>query len=85
VSGLQEKILGQRAQKQDKKRRHKLTEIIKPDFNYSLIQGSDSDVEFLKGKEQAIKSRTAQTVIENGRDLLEAKQRVGHGIRGSRH
>lgn len=30
-------------------------------------------------KESAIKSRTAQTIIENGRDLLEAKARVGHG------
>jgi len=31
------------------------------------------------GKEQLIKGRTAQTVVENGRDLLEAKARVGHG------
>ena len=48
-------------------------------FDYSIIDCNDADKEFLKGKEQSIKTRTAQTVIENGRDLLEAKARVGHG------
>jgi hypothetical protein len=46
-------------------------------FDYSVIDEKDRD--FLRGKEQAIKGRTTQTIIENGRDLLEAKTRVGHG------
>lgn len=30
-------------------------------------------------KETAIKARTAQTIIENGRDLMEVKERLEHG------
>ncbi|MEI6313970.1 MAG: DUF3102 domain-containing protein [Syntrophus sp. (in: bacteria)] len=45
-------------------------------FDYSLIEEHDRD--FLIGKEVSIKQRTSQTIIENGRDLLEAKARVGH-------
>ncbi len=56
-----------------------MAELQTKDFNYSLMECTDADREFLKGKEQSIKSRTTQTVIENGRDLLEAKARVGHG------
>ena len=56
-----------------------MSEITQTQFDYSMIQGPEADREFLRGKESAIKSRTAQTIIENGRDLLEAKQRVGHG------
>jgi hypothetical protein len=55
----------------------KLTEIIETNFDYHVIPEADRD--FLRGKEQSIKQRTAQTIIENGRDLLEAKARVGHG------
>lgn len=54
-----------------------MTEIIETNFDYHVIPEADRD--FLRGKEQAIKQRTAQTIIENGRDLLEAKARVGHG------
>ena len=55
------------------------TEIQTTLFNYDILDCKDADRVFLKGKEEVIKSRTAQTVIENGRDLLEAKERVGHG------
>jgi predicted nucleic acid-binding Zn-ribbon protein len=46
-------------------------------FDYSVIDEKDRD--FLRGKEQAIKGRTAQTIIENGHDLQDAQDRVGHG------
>ena len=46
-------------------------------FDYSIIDERDRD--FLRGKEAAIKQRAAQAVVEIGRDLLEAKARVGHG------
>jgi len=46
-------------------------------FDYDVIDEQHRD--FLRFKERSIKSRTAQTIIENGRDLLEAKGRVGHG------
>lgn len=46
-------------------------------FDYSLVEEQDGD--FLRGKEIAIKQRTSHAIIENGRDLLEAKARVGHG------
>ena len=35
--------------------------------------------EFVKGKELSIKARTSQTIWENGRDLLEVKERLEHG------
>ncbi len=47
-------------------------------FDYSVIDEKDRD--FLRGKEAAIKQRAAQAIIEIGRDLLEAKARVGHGM-----
>jgi DNA repair exonuclease SbcCD ATPase subunit len=47
------------------------------EFDYSLIDENDRD--FLRGKEAAIKQRAAQAIVESGRDLLEAKARVGHG------
>jgi hypothetical protein len=54
-----------------------MNELIQKAFDYSVIDEKDRD--FLRGKEQAIKGRTAQTIIENGRDLHEAKDRVNHG------
>jgi hypothetical protein len=35
--------------------------------------------EFVKSKELSIKARTSQTIWENGRDLLEVKERLEHG------
>jgi len=35
--------------------------------------------EFIKAKEFSIKARTSQTIWENGRDLLEVKERLEHG------
>ncbi len=48
-------------------------------FDYSTLNLNIQDVEFLKSKELSIKVRTSQTIFENGRDLLEAKEKVGHG------
>lgn len=36
--------------------------------------------EFVKAKESSIKARTSQTIWENGRDLLEVKGRLEHGL-----
>jgi len=50
-------------------------------FDYS--EYSVETTEILEGIEQAVKSRTAQTVIDNGRDLIRAKKHLkavyGHG------
>lgn len=53
------------------------TEIIP--FDYKSLGLPVHDTEFLKSKELSIKVRTSQTIFENGRDLLEAKEKVGHG------
>jgi len=46
-------------------------------FDYSIL--SVETQEFIKAKELAIKARTSQTIWENGRDLLEVKERLEHG------
>jgi DNA repair exonuclease SbcCD ATPase subunit len=48
-------------------------------FDYASLRVSSSDVEFLKGKAFSINARTANTIIENGKDFIEAKERVGSG------
>jgi len=52
-------------------------EALMSEFDYSQL--TEDTREFLKGKELAIKARTSQTVWENGRDLMEAKDRLEHG------
>ena len=46
-------------------------------FDYDSL--AIEDREFVKGKELSIKARTSQTIWENGRDLLEVKERLEHG------
>lgn len=46
-------------------------------FDYSTLAVEVR--EFVKSKELSIKARTSQTVWENGRDLLEVKERLEHG------
>ena len=48
-------------------------------FDYTTLALSIPDTEFLKSKEVSMKARTHQVMIDNGRDLIEAKERVGHG------
>lgn len=52
-------------------------------FDYLSLNLPIQDVEFLKSKEVSMKARTHQVMIDNGRDLIEAKARVGHGAFGS--
>ena len=46
-------------------------------FDYESLEIETG--EFVKGKELSIKARTSQTIWENGRDLLEVKERLEHG------
>jgi hypothetical protein len=47
-------------------------------FNYQMIEERDRD--FVLGKEQVIKNRTTMMILENGRDLISVKERIGHGL-----
>jgi hypothetical protein len=47
-------------------------------FNYEMLPEKDRD--FVLGKEQVIKNRTTMMVLENGRDLISVKERIGHGL-----
>jgi len=48
-------------------------------FDYQSLEISQIDIDFLRSKEISMKARTHQVMIDNGRDLIEAKTRVGHG------
>ena len=52
-------------------------EIEQTTFDYTTLDIEDR--EFVKSKELSIKARTSQTIWENGRDLLEVKDRLEHG------
>ena len=58
-------------------RKTTLSNIQKVTFNYDQLPVET--VEFLKTKETANKARTSQTIIDNGRDLMEVKERLEHG------
>lgn len=52
-------------------------ELQKKMFDYETLEIETR--EFVKAKELSIKARTSQTIWENGRDLLEVKERLEHG------
>lgn len=52
-------------------------EIAQTTFDYGVLDIGTR--EFVKNKELSIKARTSQTIWENGRDLLEVKERLEHG------
>jgi len=51
-----------------------------PFFDYSALGISVVDTDFLRSKEISMKARTHQVMIDNGRDLIEAKARIEHGV-----
>jgi len=53
-----------------------------PCFDYSALGISVVDTDFLRSKEISMRARTYQVMIDNGRDLIEAKARIEHGAFG---